>query len=171
MSRYATDGKCHNANRGTFGHECGKPATWIGTKRSGFRSGFCSMCKEIGDEARDVIAWKPVRTQARFWTYQTGAVRIKIRAGQVLRHSSGGPTDEGYSWEAVEYTFDGATVTAQWAVDARDCDGRITRNSATQCAADRLTAGYHDEEEGLRFPDWQGGLSEQRDYAAEAAGY
>ena len=29
---YATDGKCHNAEPGTYGHECGKPATWIGGK-------------------------------------------------------------------------------------------------------------------------------------------
>ena len=28
---YATDGKCHNAEPGTYGHECGKPAAWIGT--------------------------------------------------------------------------------------------------------------------------------------------
>ena len=27
---YATDGLCHNANRGTYGHECGKPAEWLG---------------------------------------------------------------------------------------------------------------------------------------------
>lgn len=58
---YATDGKCHNANVGTFGHECGKPATWIGTKKnSGFRSGFCDHCKERGDEARAFVTWKRI---------------------------------------------------------------------------------------------------------------
>ena len=57
---YATDGKCHNANRGTYGHECGKPATWIGTKRDGFRSGFCDRCKADGDEARHYHDWQPV---------------------------------------------------------------------------------------------------------------
>jgi hypothetical protein len=31
---YATDGKCHNAQPGTYGHECGKPAEWLGTKAS-----------------------------------------------------------------------------------------------------------------------------------------
>ena len=30
---YATYGKCHNANHGTFGHECGKPAAWVGTNK------------------------------------------------------------------------------------------------------------------------------------------
>ena len=55
---YATDGKCHNANAGTYGHECGKPATWIGTSRTGFRSGYCTKCKEHGDEGMRCVAWE-----------------------------------------------------------------------------------------------------------------
>lgn len=58
---YASDGRCHNAQSGTFGHECGKPATWIGTKASGFRSGFCDHCKEHGDERHGFVAWEPIR--------------------------------------------------------------------------------------------------------------
>ncbi len=54
---YATDGKCHNAEPGTYGHECGKPAAWIGIKPSGFRSGYCDHCKGHGYEARGVIEW------------------------------------------------------------------------------------------------------------------
>jgi hypothetical protein len=56
---YATDGKCHNANYGTYGHECGKPATWIGVTKKGFRSGYCSTCKQYGDEARSCVSWEP----------------------------------------------------------------------------------------------------------------
>lgn len=55
---YATDGKCHNAEPGTYGHECGKPAAWIGAARSGFRSGFCEDCKRHGYESRDVATWE-----------------------------------------------------------------------------------------------------------------
>jgi len=55
---YATDGKCHNAEPGTYGHECGKPAAWIGTKASGFRSGYCDKCKRQGYEARGVTQWE-----------------------------------------------------------------------------------------------------------------
>lgn len=66
---YATDGKCHNANRGAYGHECGKPATWIGTTRNGFRSGFCCHCKEHGDEARACVTW-----ERRAPTCECGAV-------------------------------------------------------------------------------------------------
>jgi hypothetical protein len=56
---YATDGKCHNAEPGTFGHECGKPATWLGTTPGGFMSGYCDRCKENGTEARRVGLWMP----------------------------------------------------------------------------------------------------------------
>ena len=49
---YATDGKCHNANAGTFGHECRKPATWLATNSRGFTMGVCDRCKTEGDEAR-----------------------------------------------------------------------------------------------------------------------
>lgn len=58
---YATDGKCHNAQTGTYGHECGKPAKFVGTNRQGFRMGFCASCKESGSEARNVATWEPVR--------------------------------------------------------------------------------------------------------------
>lgn len=63
---YAIDGKCHNANRGTYGHECGKPAVWLGTKRSGFTSGYCQRCKDTGDEAALCIAWVRVPGQQAY---------------------------------------------------------------------------------------------------------
>lgn len=63
---YAVDGKCHNAEPGTFGHECGKPAVWLGTKMvrprpwstetpgepEPFTSGYCDDCKQHGFEAK-----------------------------------------------------------------------------------------------------------------------
>lgn len=55
---YATDGKCHNAEPGSFGHECGRPAEWIGELPNGSRPGFCGECKERGWEARGVIRWE-----------------------------------------------------------------------------------------------------------------
>jgi hypothetical protein len=54
---YATDGKCHNANPDTYGHECGQPARWIGVSAEGFASGFCQRCKEEGYEARSITRW------------------------------------------------------------------------------------------------------------------
>jgi hypothetical protein len=61
MNSYATDGKCHNAEPGTFVHECGKPATWIGTSARGFRSGFCDQCKRQGHEATG-RTWERIET-------------------------------------------------------------------------------------------------------------
>ena len=47
---YATDGLCHNAQVGTFGHECRKPAIWLGKDARGWQSGFCDDCRQRGDE-------------------------------------------------------------------------------------------------------------------------
>lgn len=55
---YANDGKCHNAEPGTYGHECGKQAEWIGTHPNGFRSGFCNACKLEGYEAKPITQWE-----------------------------------------------------------------------------------------------------------------
>lgn len=49
---YAGDGLCHNSEPGTFGHECGKPAEYIGTNGNAFRTGFCAKCVSRGSEAR-----------------------------------------------------------------------------------------------------------------------
>lgn len=66
MASYATDGICHNANRGTYGHECGKPAVWNADKPSSlycgtpFTSSFCDRCKLTGDEAREFSNWRRI---------------------------------------------------------------------------------------------------------------
>lgn len=58
---YATDGKCHNAEPGTFSHECGKPAKWIGYSAKGHASGFCTDCMNHGFEARHYVRWMELR--------------------------------------------------------------------------------------------------------------
>ena len=58
---YAVDGKCHNANHGTGGHECGKPATWVAVFVNAGHvtgSGFCDDCKEHGYERHGAIRWE-----------------------------------------------------------------------------------------------------------------
>jgi hypothetical protein len=110
-----------------------------------------------------------MKKQARFWTYNNGAVRIKLNAGQTLRHSHGGPTDEGYHWEANRYSFDGQTVTLEWHSDSRDCDGQMSQGGETVCPIRDLSAGYQDD--GIAFPAWKHVDEYQRDHAAEAAGY
>ena len=113
-----------------------------------------------------------MKKQARFWTWhRSGLVRIKLNVGQTLGHSYGGPTDEGYSRHSEMYTFDGRTVAVQWHVDARDCDGRMTRTGSTYCPIGKLAAGYVDVENKVTFPAWESSEGSQRDYSAEAMGY
>ena len=56
-------GVCQNAEPGTYGHECGKPAVWAGEKPSkdteaGVWLGcYCDDCKQHGYEARTVQRW------------------------------------------------------------------------------------------------------------------
>lgn len=57
---YAEDGRCHNSELAWYGQECGRPAAWIGTKPSGWRSGFCDRCKEGGREARAMTIWEKI---------------------------------------------------------------------------------------------------------------
>lgn len=61
---YATDGLCHNAQPGTYGHECARPAEWIGTSRTGFACGFCDACKREGYEAQGMVSWQPLEVRA-----------------------------------------------------------------------------------------------------------
>jgi hypothetical protein len=62
---YASDEKCHNSEPGTFGHECGKPAVWIGKLyNANFRSGFCQNCRDHGAEAAQFGEWVSVGAKA-----------------------------------------------------------------------------------------------------------
>lgn len=108
----------------------------------------------------------------RFWHFSTAgeAIMIRLKAGQVLRHYTACNTDEGWSSEKNEWEFDGRTIVNRWVSDGRDCDGRLTRHGESYCSADKVRAGYVDED-GITFPAWEQGASGQRDYSAEAMNY
>lgn len=65
---YRSDGRyvCVNAEPGTFNHECGKPADWIGSRPARlhrgetFRSCFCDFHKHNGAEARGINEWNRI---------------------------------------------------------------------------------------------------------------
>jgi hypothetical protein len=71
MTKSVFDGKCHNAQSGTYGHECGKPATWIASRQARaipglnyypkpgdqFVTGFCDDCCENGHERHGFTSW------------------------------------------------------------------------------------------------------------------
>ncbi len=62
--------KCTNSEPGTFNHECGRPARWLGVKNSTlepgttYRQAFCDRCKKDGAEARGVLAWTQIELYA-----------------------------------------------------------------------------------------------------------
>jgi hypothetical protein len=105
----------------------------------------------------------------RFWHYGNGEVLITLRKDQTLRHSSGGPTDEGWRRESHEWSFDGHIVTHEWSEDGVDCDGRLSREGISWFAGHESRSGY--VVDGIAYPNWHLGRSWQRDYSAEAMGY
>lgn len=109
----ATDGRCHNAQTGCYGHECGKPATWLGVKGNGFVSGFCNSCKDHGDERHPFVEWHKLP--------ETPYARL-VAAGEALlaRSRSDGTLDERIaSYHAAVLAEEGPlTYLASQAVDA-----------------------------------------------------
>lgn len=102
----------------------------------------------------------------------------------ILETSSGGPTDEGYSYTETRWALDTdeGTVRCETTTDARDCDGWISHQSDVECHIDDLASldVYPDggdaeaSEHGpapFRVPAWREVFYSQRDYSAEAAGY
>jgi len=124
-----------------------------------------------------------MKKHARFWAYVNGcAVRLSLADGQTIEHFVGGPTDEGWESEATQWSRDGDTITREWCVDGRDCDGRLTSHGTDHCHIDQLSAGdlpYVGDEpdwirshwDGVVWPKWGDSVRSQYDEYAEAAGY
>jgi len=65
--------KCTNANRGTYGHECGKPAEYVARRPSGYWTYYCDHCRQHGDEARKCDSFTSVNDKVppqfeKWWT-------------------------------------------------------------------------------------------------------
>jgi hypothetical protein len=57
--------RCTNAEPGSYGHECGEQAGFIGSRADGGQSCFCSACKAQGSEARRYSDWQALPTMAQ----------------------------------------------------------------------------------------------------------
>lgn len=55
--------RCQNAEPGTCGHKCSKPAEWQATNKNGHTATFCDQCKQTGYEARTYSQWTPYKEQ------------------------------------------------------------------------------------------------------------
>lgn len=47
--------RCVNSEPGTYGHECGRDATTVGTHPDGHESCYCDRCAAHGIEARRAV--------------------------------------------------------------------------------------------------------------------
>lgn len=117
---------------------------------------------------------------ARFWTFENGGpVKLTLKPGQSLSHSSGGPDDDGWHWEGCTWTHEGDHVHREWGSRGKDCDGILERYGEDVCHLDDLRT-YEpcvtDEELatkylGVLWPHWDHQSSGQYDQYAEMAGY
>lgn len=108
---------------------------------------------------------------ARFWVWENGGpVKLTLRPGESLSHCVSGPTDEGHclEWFTVEHCGD--YVSQDYGRDERDCDGRTSSEGSSVCPLDHLAVAVVGDD-CPRFPAWAHVATNQRDYAAEAAGY
>lgn len=60
----------------------------------------------------------------RFYTNFGSAINVKlsIADGQTIRHHQSRPTDEGYEYNATEYTLEGNRLFARYHAGGKDCD-------------------------------------------------
>ena len=106
----------------------------------------------------------------KFWTYVNGSpVRLTLRPGQKIEHSTGGPDCEGWHRSSIIWTHTGQGVYFESLTDGRDCDGYSSSWRDGFCPADGLTDGA--TVEGVTFPRWGDMTEETRDDYAEMAGY
>ena len=111
-------------------------------------------------------------TSATFLVYFDGIIHpITLGpGGSKVLDTGRRPTDEGWESFGAEFSFDGEFVTFVSAKDGTDCDGRLSSVVEYSCHKDNL--GIVKSEDGLYFlPDWERVDEQQRDYAAERAGY
>jgi len=117
---------------------------------------------------------------ARIWFWENdGPVKLTLKPGQTLNWNYYHPDDEGYSAGGFRLTWDGTTLTQTWGMEGKDCDGRIARGGILTTTVDQFKAcepyipcqRQAETYVGVRYPQWTTVSRNQRDYAAEAAGY
>jgi hypothetical protein len=126
-------------------------------------------------EARDISG-----PEVFFWIYALGGyVGLRLKPGERVRTTWGGPTEEGYAYTEIVCTHRGEIIERTEEGRSRDCDGLYENCAEYDCRVDMLDASVADmgDSEELvgaqchRVPDWVAMGSSQRDHTAEAAGY
>jgi hypothetical protein len=108
---------------------------------------------------------------ARFWHYVNGGlVKITIKPGQELSHSTSEQHDEGYSFQAASWRYDGAHVQRECTGGGKDCDGFISYSYDAICSVDKLHTDWNKYSE-VYYPTWQNTDARQYDQYAEMMNY
>lgn len=111
---------------------------------------------------------------ARFWLMTDhGPVKLTLAPGQTLQFSSGGPTDEGYSYTgtAITYEAEDHRLRLEVTTEARDCDGPLSTWDDFQVDLHDLKGIPAQDDSGIAFPNWERWTSGQYDAYAARAGY
>jgi hypothetical protein len=102
----------------------------------------------------------------RIWIWWNGPTKITLVKDVPLKLHKSEPTEEGYSYEAAEYLFDGETVYWSDYYGGSDCDGPIHHQD------DRIwEPSMGVDSRSVDFPNWADKKSWQRDIYAEKMGY
>ena len=105
-----------------------------------------------------------------FWDYIHCPVKITLKPNQELKYSQFYYNSEGYTSKLHGWEYKDNKVYYKLAVDAIDCDGRMTTYDEYECDINELHS-YHNSESNLNLPNWKEVTHSQRDFFAEAAGY
>ena len=118
----------------------------------------------------------------RFWVWagsaEGGYVKLTLKPGQSLEHSSFDRHEEGWSSSSTTWTHRGDYLTRECCSDGVDCDGRHSTgfdDEAVEMAPqlDHFSSGEYREDGPVLgwAPVWEDVGSIRRDYSAEAMGY
>ena len=108
---------------------------------------------------------------ARFWDWINGGYcKLAVPLNCRIRHSIGRIDSEGHSYQETSWTYTKGIVTLSHWTSGEDCDGLYERYCEVFATIDELAEEPREEGEPPT-PNWRAGQQEQRDYAAEAAGY
>ena len=114
----------------------------------------------------------------RFWMFHNDSwAKIKVKEGEDLKYSYGGPNEEGYSITHLVFFVEGEEVWSEFEEQGSDCDGVYFRSGHSVCRIIdsvlelKPCSDPENGPPGGMVPNWEVRSRFQRDYSAEAAGY
>lgn len=117
---------------------------------------------------------------ARFWFHWDGDfVKLTLKPGDEVELYESHSHEEGWSSRHEYISYEDGVVTRTSTSDGRDCDGRLTQTTVSECSVEKLNSRdpydandpTYCPEPGAKFPDWDRVRARQHDYSAEAMGY